>query len=116
METYLWKISKEKLNKTNLAKYSSFIKKNHGVDFVNDFNKIWKWSIDNPEIFWKSIWEFTKVKGVLGNVLFERSDVFFKNRFFPEARLYYAENLLKKNNEDQSIFFKSDPPPVKIIP
>jgi len=28
METYLWKINKEKLNKTNLALYSNFIKKN----------------------------------------------------------------------------------------
>ena len=28
METYLWKINKEKLNKTNLALYSDFIKKN----------------------------------------------------------------------------------------
>ena len=98
METYLWKISKEKLNKTNLAKYSSFIKKNHGVDFVNDFNKIWKWSIDNPEIFWKSIWDFTKVKGEPGNNLIEKSDIFYKNRFFPDAKLNYAENLLIKSS------------------
>ena len=108
METYLWKISKEKLNETNLAKYSSFIKKNHGVDFVNDFNKIWKWSIDNPEIFWKSIWDFTKVKGEPGNNLIEKSDIFYKNRFFPDAKLNYAENLLIKSSEESSIVFKSE--------
>ena len=108
METYLWKISKEKLNETNLAKYSSFIKKNHGVDFVNDFNKIWKWSIDNPEIFWKSIWDFTKVKGEPGNNLIEKSDIFHKNRFFPDAKLNYAENLLIKSSEESSIVFKSE--------
>jgi len=108
METYLWKISKEKLNETNLAKYSSFIKKNHGVDFVNDFNKIWKWSIDNPEIFWKSIWDFTKVKGEPGNNLIEKSDIFYKNRFFPDAKLNYAENLLIKSSEESSIIFKSE--------
>ena len=108
METYLWKISKEKLNETNLAKYSSFIKKNHGVDFVNDFNKIWKWSIDNPEIFWKSIWDFTKVKGEPGNNLIKKSDIFYKNRFFPDAKLNYAENLLIKSSEESSIVFKSE--------
>ena len=96
MENYLWKIDKKKLDETNLALYSNFIKQNYKINAEYDFNKIWKWSIDNPEIFWKSIWEFTKVKGVLGNVLFERSDVFFKNRFFPKAELNYAENLLKK--------------------
>ena len=71
MKTHLWKINKEKLNRTNLAKYSDFIKKNHSVNFSNDFDKIWKWSVDNPEIFWKSIWDFTKVKGELGNILLQ---------------------------------------------
>jgi len=108
MTTYLWKIAKQKLNKTNLALYSDFIKKNYKINSGTDFNKIWKWSIDNPEIFWKSIWEFTKVKGNLGNVLFEKSDLFFKNKFFPKAKLNYAENILKKNNTDPSIIFKSE--------
>jgi len=108
METYLWKINKGKLNKTNLALYSNFIKKKYKVNSGNDFNKIWKWSVDNPKIFWKSIWDFTKVKGDLGNTLLKESNIFYKNRFFPDARLNYAKNLLKKNNEKKSIIFKSE--------
>ena len=65
MNKQLWKIKKEELNKTNIFSYSSFVKQNFKIDTGNDFNKIWKWSVDNPEIFWKSIWDFTKVKGVL---------------------------------------------------
>ena len=108
MKNHFWSLNKGKLNKTNLALYSDFIKQNYKINSANDFNKMWKWSIDNPEIFWKSIWEFTKVKGSLGSILSEKSDVFFKNRFFPKATLNYAENLLKKNNEDSSIIFKSE--------
>ena len=108
METYLWKINKEKLNKTNLALYSDFIKKNYKINSGNDFNKIWKWSVENPKIFWKSIWDFTKVKGDLGNILLKESDIFYKNKFFPDTRLNYAKNLLKKNNEKKSIIFKSE--------
>ena len=108
MKTYLWKINKGKLNKTNLALYSNFIKKKYKVNSGNDFNKIWKWSVDNPKIFWKSIWDFTKVKGDLGNTLLKESNIFYKNRFFPDARLNYAKNLLKKNNEKKSIIFKSE--------
>ena len=108
MATYLWKINKEKLKKTNLALYSNFIKKKYKVSSGNDFNKIWKWSVDNPKIFWKSIWDFTKVKGDLGNTLLKESNIFYKNRFFPDARLNYAKNLLKKNNEKKSIIFKSE--------
>ena len=108
MDTYLWKIRKEKLNKTNLFLYSNFIKKNFKIDSQNDFNKLWQWSIDNPKSFWKSIWDFTKVKGKLGKILFKESNIFYKNQFFPDAKLNYAENLLRKNNSDPAIIFKSE--------
>jgi len=108
MESYLWEINRRKLNKTNLALYSNFIKKNYKVKTDYDFNKIWKWSVENPGLFWKSIWEFTKVKGDLGNTLLQESDIFFKNRFFPDTKLNYAKNLLSKNTEESSIIFKSE--------
>ena len=82
MKNHLWKIDEKKLSKTNLAIYSEFIKENYKLISNNDFKKIWKWSIDNPEDFWKSIWDFTKVKGNLGNILLRKSDIFFRNKFF----------------------------------
>ena len=108
MKSYLWKISDEKLNKTNLAFYSNFIKQHYKVNLENDFNKIWKWSIDNTDKFWKSIWDFTEVKGKLGNILLEESDIFIENKFFPNTELNYGENLLKKNNTESAIIFKSE--------
>ena len=108
MDPYLWKISKEKLNKTNLFLYSNFIKKNFKIDVNGNFNDLWKWSVDNPKIFWKSIWDFTKVKGKLGNILLQESEIFYKNKFFPDSKLNYAENLLKKNNTESAIIFRSE--------
>ena len=90
MKTYLWKINKEKLKKTNLARYSNFIKRNYKIDLGYNFNKLWKWSIDNPKIFWKSIWDFTKIKGDPGNIFLKKSNIFYKNRFFPDGKLNYA--------------------------
>ena len=108
MKDQLWKIKKDQLTKTNLFLYSNFIKKNFNINFENDFNKIWKWSVDNPEFFWKSIWDFTKVKGNLGNILLKKSEIFYKNKFFLDAQLSYAENILKKNDESPAIIFKSE--------
>tara|TARA_B100001123_G_scaffold368883_1_gene430193 strand:- start:247 stop:2205 length:1959 start_codon:yes stop_codon:yes gene_type:complete len=108
MKTYLWEVKAEKLNNTNLAQYSNFIKKKHKVNSGNNFEKLWKWSVENPEIFWKSIWDFTKVKGELGKTLLHNSEIFYKNKFFPDTRLNYAENLLTKNNLDPAIIFKSE--------
>ena len=108
MNTYLWKLGAEKLQNTNLFYYCDFLKKKYQLDFEYNFNKLWKWSVESSDIFWKSVWEFTKVEGNLGNILFEKSDIFFKNKFFPDSELNYAKNLLKKNNEDLSIIFKSE--------
>ena len=87
MKSYLWKVDREKLNKTNLASYSNFIRQNYKINSGNDFNKIWKWSVDKPKVFWKSIWDFTKVKGSLGNVLLKESAIFHENKFFPEPSI-----------------------------
>jgi len=108
METYLWKINEQKLSSTNLQKYSDFINKNYKIETNNDYNKIWRWSIENKSAFWKSIWEFTKVKGNFGNIIIQESNIFFKNKFFPDAKLNYAENLLSKNNNETAIIFKSE--------
>jgi acetoacetyl-CoA synthetase len=108
MHTYLWKIKKEKLNKTNLFLYSNFIKKKYNVSLYKDFNKLWKWSVNNPKLFWRSIWDFTKVKGVLGNIELKKSKIFYKNKFFPNSKINYAENLLKRNDKKTAIIFKSE--------
>ena len=108
MKSYLWKISDKKLEETNLASYSKFIKENYKANFGNDFNKIWKWSIQNTKEFWKSVWEFTEVKGNIGKILLKKSNIFINNKFFPDAKLNYAENLLKKNNLEPAIIFKSE--------
>ena len=77
MKTYLWKINKEKLNKTNIALYSNFLRENYKLNFNNNFSLLWKWSIDHNEIFWKSIWDFTRVKGSLGKVFTKKIRSFF---------------------------------------
>ncbi len=108
MKSYIWKLGNEKLKNTNLYFYSNFIREKYKIDVGTDFNKIWDWSIKNPEDFWKSIWEFTQIKGDQGKVVLKKSDVFYKNRFFPDAKLNYAENLLKKNDDTPAIIFRSE--------
>ena len=93
MNNQLWKIKKEKLNKTNIFLYSNFIKKKFKIDIGNDFNKIWKWSIDNPKFFWKSIWNFTKVRGHLGTNVLQKSDIFYINKRFQHYKKHFSQRL-----------------------
>ena len=108
MNNYLWKLKKEKLSKTNLYLYSNFVEKKFKIKINNDFGQLIDWSVKNTANFWKSIWDFTKVKGKMGNIIFKRSNIFYKNKFFVGAKLNYAENLLIKNNNDLAIIFKSE--------
>ena len=96
METHLWKASEEKLNKSNLALYCDFIKQNYKINLNNNFNKLWQWSVENPKIFWKSIWDFTHVKGKLGNILFQESDIFFKKIFSVIKRSVWKKFIIYK--------------------
>ena len=96
MKNPLWKIKKEKLNKTNLFYYSKFVKEHYKFDAKNDYNKLWEWSVKNIPFFWKSIWDFTKVKGKQGKIILKESNSFHKNKFFPQGELNYAENIIKK--------------------
>ena len=108
MSRLLWKLREGKLNKTNLFLYSNFIKKNFKIDTNNDFSKLWKWSVENTTDFWKSIWDFTEVKGKKGKIFLEKSEIFYKNKFFPDAELNYTENLLKKIDKKSAIIFRSE--------
>mgnify|MGYP001244883329 CR=1 FL=1 len=108
MKSYLWEINKQKLDKTNLSLYVEFLNRHYNFNSGTNFNNLWKWSVENSKMFWKSIWEFTKVKGNLGNILLKESNIFYKNKFFPDTYLNYAENLLKKNSTDPAIVFKSE--------
>ena len=75
MKNYLWKISDKNLEKTNIFLYSKYIEKTYKINFSNNFDKLWKWSIKNPKDFWKSIWYFTKVEGNLGKKILEKSNL-----------------------------------------
>ena len=108
MNNVLWKSSVDRLNKSNLSKFERFLQEKYKVNFEKDFNKLFDWSIKNRGDFWKSVWKFSNVKGELGQKTFEESEVFFKDEFFIDSKLNFAENLLKKNDDSIALTFISE--------
>ena len=108
MKNMLWKCSDSKLKDSNLFKFESFLNKKYSIDYQNDYEQLWKWSINNIGEFWKSIWEFSNVKGKLGKKLFQPSSIFYKNEFLPDSKLNFAENLLSKSDNTIAITFISE--------
>ena len=108
MQNYLWKSSKELIRNSNLNKFERFISKKHNVKFENNYDELWKWSVQNLGVFWKSIWLFSKIKGKLGKKNFIKTKIFYKNKFLNDYKLNYTENLLTKNNNSKAITFISE--------
>lgn len=52
-----------------------------------------RWSIENPDEFWRELWDFLGVIGTRGDTAVIPSQL-PKSRFFPDAQLSYLENLL----------------------
>jgi len=72
-----------------------------------DFKTLHQASIDDRGLFWSSIWDFFKVIGDKG----ERSlieDHMPGASFFPDAKLNFAENLLRSSNNTDAIVFRSE--------
>ena len=100
----LWKAKQSQKNISNLFRYEKFLFSKYKFKVTQKYSKLLKWSIDNPRKFWSSIWDFTEVKGFKSQK-FEKSNIFFKNKFLKNSKLNFAENLLSKNDDSKAITF-----------
>jgi acetoacetyl-CoA synthetase len=92
MQSALWSpSSKDNLAIETLQKYAQ----------VSDFQGLHKWSIENPELFWRYVFEDSGVIGSLGNQGVIGSG-FLESKFFPDAQLNISDTLLK-GSDDQII-------------
>ncbi len=102
--SYLWKPSNKRVQDSSLNKFTKYL----GIDVKNNFEKLWKWSIENPEIFWSKFWDFSKIIGDKGEIIIKKNKKFYKNVFFPDSKINYAENIFKKRDKTVAINFLSE--------
>jgi acetoacetyl-CoA synthetase len=65
---------------------------------VSDFASLHKWSIENPDLFWRYVFDDNQVVGSLGDRGIAGNG-FLDNRFFPDAQLNISDTLLKGSDE-----------------
>ena len=104
MQKFLWEPSRIKKEESLLEDFSKFI--NHKSNY--NFKTLWKWSVDHPEEFWSKFWDYSKIIGNKGKEIIKFNKIFNKTKFFPDSKLNYAENILKKRSSDPAISFLSE--------
>jgi acetoacetyl-CoA synthetase len=94
----LWEPSPEQRENVEMARFMDWAGERRGRPFA-DYEELWRWSVDELEDFWASIWEFC---GVRASKPYERvlgSHAMPGTRWFEGAELNYAENLLARGSE-----------------
>ncbi len=107
-QSSLWSADEEVKKKSQLEKFCKNLEKKNIFKSNSNFKKLWKWSINNSEIFWSQVWDFTKIKGIKRGKVIKKNKTFYKNAFFPTSKINYAENLLVKKNDEIAINFFSE--------
>ncbi|NIA68155.1 acetoacetate--CoA ligase [Pelagibius litoralis] len=110
----LWQPSQERIAATRLTAFIDRVNQDHGTGF-HGYDDLYDWSVTEIEKFWTSVWNFCGVIADAdpGPVLVDGSKMPGAT-FFPEARVNFAENLLRRplnepgDNGDALVFWGED--------
>ncbi len=104
-EKPLWQPAAERLVTANMTAFRRMVGVRHG-ETIGDYAALHRWSIDQPEKFWAMLWDFTGVvaEGGRERVLVD-GDRMPGAKWFPDARLNFAENLLRSHDTADALVF-----------
>lgn len=104
----LWSPSAERASHSNIADYCSWLVRS-GYGPFRTYDDLWRWSVDDPECFWSSLWQYFRLEEtcspyeavMLGAVM---PDV----EWFPGATTNYARHALVQPAEAVAIQYLSE--------
>jgi len=101
----LWHPSVERVAGANLTRFTEEARRRWGIP-VPDYPALYQWSIEKPAQFWSSVWDFCGVIGERGgDAALIHGERMPGARWFPEARLNFAENLLRRRDSSSALVF-----------
>lgn len=100
---WLWAPTTDSICRSNMAHFSHFIAEKHGISLKN-YDDLYDWSVQNYEDFWDGFWDWS---GIIGDKnhspVHTVNTEMWETRFFPDAFVNYAENLLGAFQDDQTM-------------
>ena len=105
MNRPLWQPSAEAIAASRMTAFMRAVESQFGVQ-LPDYAALYDWSIREPERFWSAVWTFCGVIAAhQGDVVIEHGDRMPGARWFPQARLNFAANLLRRDDREPAIIF-----------
>ncbi len=101
----LWQPSPARIRDANLTRFAAHVAKEWGAN-LEGYDAIYDWSVAEPEKFWRSVWTFGGVKAsTRGERVLVDAGKMPGAKYFPDARLNFAENLLRRTGPGDAIVF-----------
>ena len=101
----LWKPNDVQAATSNMARFMREASHRWGID-IRDYDTLHRWSVDYREEFWTTVWDICGVRAATrGKVTLRNGDAMPGAEWFPEARLNFAENLLRAEGSEAAIIF-----------
>lgn len=100
----LWTPGPDNIKSAHLTAFTEKIKTLTGTP-VDNYKGLHQWSIDHPELFWQSVWDFCDLIGDPGERVLVNPGKMPGATWFPDARLNYAENILRYTGSEPALIF-----------
>jgi acetoacetyl-CoA synthetase len=107
MSEILWTPSDEQIEKCQMTAFAAAASSRTARD-LSSYASLHDWSIEDAVGFWELVWDFCGVVGERGERGSASGNEFSQTRFFPDARLNYAENLLQSRGSRPAILFHGE--------
>ncbi|MFN8574205.1 MAG: acetoacetate--CoA ligase [Gemmatimonadaceae bacterium] len=116
----LWEPSPERASRTQLVAFAQAMERETGRQFLSPdgklgYDSLWQWSVEDPAAFWEAWWRWADLVGdptdagrpyddvVVGLNRMAPPDATLGPRWFPGARLNFAEHLLRYRDDQEAV-------------
>ena len=100
--------SEERQAASNISRFIAELNLTHDLQ-ISSYADLYRWSVDELSDFWAVMWEFGAVRYSRPyDVVLENVNRFPGAKWFPGARLNFAENLLRYRDDRLAIIFRGE--------
>lgn len=110
----LWQPDQERIQQSNLQHFMAEVNRFHGLQ-LHSYAQLYQWSVEKTTRFWPLVWQHCGVKGELGNIVAENRQEMQRTRWFPDSRLNFAENLLRRQDDTPAIISRIEGSPSQTL-
>ncbi len=106
-DTPLWRPEPQALEHSPWMAFAGFAGERSELS-LSDPLALHQWSVTDRDGFWSAVWDFCGVRGSKGDRIIDNGDAMPGARFFPDAALNFAENLLSRTGAEPAILFRAE--------